>query len=226
MKNKLVSVLGLAVFVASLICGGSLVRAGTEETSSVAPIIATVADAKGAESELSCVFDGAGADICTVTAKLEGVDEPLTVGGQETSSVMQIIAPMAEANGAESDLSCAFDSAGADICTITAKIEEADELLAVGGLETFSVMQVIALVANANGAESELSCIFDSAGADICTVTAKIEEVDAMVVEVSQSASVADSGPEVRNREEPAHTISISEPSAAEPSAMLDSRKD
>jgi hypothetical protein len=189
MKTKLSSVLGLAVFAASLIGGGSLVYAETEETSSVAPVIALVADANGAESVLSCVFDGAGADICTVAAKLEGVDEPLPVGGQETSSVMQIIAPLTEANGVESDLSCAFDSSGADICTLTAKIEEVDEPLAVGGLETFSVMQIIALVADANGAESELSCVFDSAGADICTVTAKIEEVDAIVVEVSQSAT-------------------------------------
>jgi hypothetical protein len=164
--------------------------------------------------------------ICTVTAKLEGIDEPLTVGGQETSSVMQIIAPLTEADGAESDLSCAFDSSGADICTVIAKLEEVDEPLAAGGLETASVMQIIAAVADANGTESELSCVFDSAGADICTITAKIEEVYAIVVEVSQSATVADSGPELGNREEPQHTGSILEPAAAEPPAMLDSRKD
>jgi len=137
----------------------------------------------------------------------------------------QITAPLTEANGAENDLSCAFNSSGADICTVTARIEEVDEPLAVGGLEKLSMMQVIALVADANGAESELSCVFDSAGADICSVTAKVEEVDAIVVEASQSATVADSSPKAGNREEPA-TGSISEPAAAEPGAMLDSRKD
>jgi hypothetical protein len=130
MKTKLASVLGLAVFVASFICGGSLVYAETEETSSVMQVIAPV-DANGAEGDLSCVFDGAGADICTVTAKLEEVNEPLAVGGQETSSMMQIVAAVAEANGAESELSCILDSAGADICTVTAKLEEVDEPLAV-----------------------------------------------------------------------------------------------
>jgi hypothetical protein len=39
-------------------------------------------------------------------------------------------------------------------------------------------MQVIALVADTNGAESELSCVLDSAGADICTDATKLAEVD------------------------------------------------
>jgi hypothetical protein len=94
-------------------------------------------------------------------------------------------------------------------------------------------------VADANGAESEPSCVFDSAGADICTVTAKLEEVDeplavtpateavdAIVVEVPQSVTVAAPGQEAGDSEEPAHTGSISEPSAAEPIVMLDSLKD
>jgi hypothetical protein len=239
MKTKLASVLGLAVFVASFICGGSLVYAETEETSSAMQIIATVADANGAESELSCVFDSAGADICTVTAKLEEVDEPLAIGGQETSSVMQIMATVADANGVESELSCVFDGAGADICTVTAKLEALDEPLAVGGPETSSVMQIIATGVDANGAESELSCVFDSAGADICPVIAKLEDVDeplatapaveavdAIVVEVSQSVTVAAPGQEAGDAEEPAHTGSISEPSVGEPVVMRDSPKD
>jgi hypothetical protein len=135
MKTKLASVLGLAVFVASFICGGSLVYAETEETSSAMQIIATVADANGAESELSCVFDSAGADICPVIAKLEDVDEPLAA------------APAVEA-------------------------------------------------------------------------------VDAIVVEVSQSVTVAAPGQEAGDVEEPAHTGSISEPSVGEPVVMRDSPKD
>lgn len=54
MKTKLASVLGLAVFAASFICGGSLVYAETEETSSVMQIIGPVTNANGVESELSC----------------------------------------------------------------------------------------------------------------------------------------------------------------------------
>ena len=63
MKTKLASVLGLAVLAASFAFGSSLVYAETEETSSTMQVVALVADTNGAESELSCVLDSAGADI-------------------------------------------------------------------------------------------------------------------------------------------------------------------
>jgi hypothetical protein len=178
MKTKLASVLGLAVLVASFICGGSLVYAQTAETSSVMQAVAPVGDANGAESEVSCILDSAGADICTVTAKLAEVDEPSDIGAQETLSVMQAAASAADADGAESDVSCILDAAGADICTVTVKLAEVGEPL-------------------------------DTAPA--------VEAADAIVVEVSQSVTVAAPGQEARDNEEPAQTGSISEPPAQEP---------
>src|SRR5882757_6257875 len=82
MKTKLASVLGLAVLAASFGFGSSLVYAETEETSSAIEVVALVADTNGAESELSCVLDSAGADICAAAEQLAEVDQPSTAAGQ------------------------------------------------------------------------------------------------------------------------------------------------
>ena len=82
MKTKLASVLGLAVLAASFAFGSSFVYAETEETSSAIETIALVADTSGLESELACIFDSAGADICTVDTKLAEVDQPSAAAGQ------------------------------------------------------------------------------------------------------------------------------------------------
>src|ERR1700674_1862220 len=86
MKTKLASVLGLAVLAASFAFGSSLVYAETEETSSAIEVVALVADTNGAESELSCVIDSAGADICTVTETLGEVEQPSAAGPTELSA--------------------------------------------------------------------------------------------------------------------------------------------
>ena len=89
MKTKLASVLGLAVLAASFAFGSSLVYAETEETSSAIEVIALVADTNGAESELSCVLDSAGADICTAAEKLAEVDQPSAAAGQTELSATE-----------------------------------------------------------------------------------------------------------------------------------------
>ena len=86
MKTKLASVLGLAVLAASFAFGSSLVCAETEETSSTIEVIALVADTNGAESELSCVLDSAGADICAAAEKLAEVDQPSAAAQTELSA--------------------------------------------------------------------------------------------------------------------------------------------
>ena len=88
MKTKLASVLGLAVLAASFAFGSSLVYAA-EETSSAIEVIALVADTNGAESELSCVPDSAGADVCTAAEKLAEADQPSTAAGQTELSATE-----------------------------------------------------------------------------------------------------------------------------------------
>jgi hypothetical protein len=114
--------------------------------------------------------------------------------------------------------------------------------------ETSSAIEVVALVADTNGAESEPSCVLDSAGADICTAAEKLAEVDqpstaagqtelsateaapastvrfvdAIVAEVNQTVTIAVPAENAADSEEPIGTGSITTPPVAEPVAMLD----
>jgi hypothetical protein len=114
--------------------------------------------------------------------------------------------------------------------------------------ETSSATQVVALVADTNGAESKLSCVLDSAGADICATAEQLAEVDqpsdavgqteltateaapastvrfvdAIVAEVIQTVTIAVPGENAADSEEPVGTGSITAPPVAEPVAMLD----
>ena len=88
MKTKLASVLGLAVLAALFAFGSSLVYAETEESSSAIEVIALVADTNG-ESELSCVLDSAGADICAAAEQLAEADQPSAAAGQTELSATE-----------------------------------------------------------------------------------------------------------------------------------------
>jgi hypothetical protein len=200
MKIKLASVLGLAVLVASFACGSSFVYAD-EETSSVEQTIAAVT---GDESELSCMLDSAGADICTGATKVAELDqpsladEPTEVAAiEETPAIHSVDAVVAEVN---------------QTVTIAAPGEDAGNGEAVA-TDTGSSEQPAA----------EPVAMLD-AGTVLPSSAPAIGAADAVVVEVSQTATIAapgqSTGENTEDSKEPAHTGSIAAPDA-EPAVAI-----
>jgi hypothetical protein len=189
MKTKLASVLGLAVLAASFAFGSSLVYAETEETSSAIEVVALVAGTNGAESELSCVLDSAGADICTAAEKLAELDQPPAAGQTELSATeaapasMVVDAVVAEVN---------------QTVTIAAPGENAggsDEPVGTGSITPPPVAEPVAMLdANAPIEAPEAPAI---------------KAVDAIVAE---TATVAAAGQETGDCESPMYTGPTAEP--------------
>jgi hypothetical protein len=194
MKTKLASVLGLAVLAASFAFGSSLVYAETEETSSAIEIIALVADT-GAASELSCVLDSAGADICTVAEKLAEVDQPSAAAGQTelsateaapASTIQSVDAIVAEVN---------------QTVTIAAPGENAadsEEPVGTGSITAPPAAEPVAML--------------DADTAVEASQAPAIGALDAIVVEVTETVTVAAAGQETG--EGPMYTGSTAEPVA------------
>jgi hypothetical protein len=197
MKTKLASILGLAVLAASFAFGSSLVYAETEETSSAIEVVALVADTNGAESELSCVLDSAGADICAAAEQLAKVDQPSAVVGQTeltateaapASTVRFVDAIVAEVN---------------QTVTIVVPGENAadsEELVGIGSITAPPVAEPVAML--------------DANTAIEASEAPAIKAVDAAVVEVAETVTFA-AGQEATDCEGPMYTGPTTEPVAA-----------
>jgi hypothetical protein len=195
MKTKLASVLGLAVLAASFAFGSSLVYAETEETSSAIETIALVADTSGAASELSCVLDSAGADICTAAEKLAEADQPSAAAGQTelsateaapASTIQSVDAIVAEVN---------------QTVTIAAPGENAavsEEPVGIGSTTAPPAAEPVAML------DADTTVEASQAPA--------IGALDAIVVEVTETVTVAAAGQETG--EGPIYTGSTAEPVA------------
>jgi hypothetical protein len=193
MKIKLASVLGLAVLVISFACGSSLVYADAEETSSATETLAAVAARD--EGRLSCVLDSAGADICTVVAKVAELDQPAAAGETEVAATEE---------------ASAIHTADA----IVAEVKET-VTIAVPGDNAGSSGEPACTGAVSEPAAAEPVAVLDAAATTVASAAPTIGEVDA--VEVSQTATIATPGQEAGGSEDPAITGSIAAPPAGAP---------
>ena len=196
MKTKLASVLGLAVLAASFAFGSSLVYAETEETSSAIEVVALVADTNGAESELSCVLDSAGADICADATKLAEVDQPSAAGQTELSATEA--APASTIQFVD-----AIVAEVAQTVTVAVPGENAavsEEPVGTGSITAPPVAEPVAML--------DTNTVIEA------SETPAIGAVDAIVVEVTETVTVAAAGQETGDLEGPMYTGSTAEPVA------------
>jgi hypothetical protein len=200
MKTKLASVLGLAVLAASFAFGSSLVYAETEETSSAIEVVALVADTNGAESELSCVLDSAGADICAAAEKLAEVDQP--------SAAAQ--------TAAQTELSATEATSASTIRFVDAIVAEVDQTvtIAVPGESAADSEEPAATGSMAAPSAAEPVAMLDANTTIEAPEAPAIKAVDAIVVEVVETVTVAAAGQETVDCDGPMCTGSTAEPVA------------
>jgi hypothetical protein len=200
MKTKLASVLGLAVLVASFTCGGSVVYADAPEAlSSAMQAPAPDANANGTESvgTLPCASTDDGAETCTVHAALAEVDQLSPAGAIEPS--------VTEASSTEAPMP-AIQSVDAIVVEVTQTVT-----IAVPGQDEDDEAPVL-VESVPEPTATEPVLVVASATIDATVATAI--EADAIVVEVTQTATIAAPGQDAGNTEELAYTGS--QPSATE----------
>jgi hypothetical protein len=198
MKTKLASVLGLAVLAASFAFGSSLVYAETEETSSAIETIALVADTNGAASELSCVLDSAGADICTVAEKLAEADQPSAAADQ-------------------TELSATEAAPASTIPSVDAIVAEVNQTvtIAVPGENAAGSEEPVGTGSITAPPAAEPVAMLDADTTVEASPAPAIGAVDAIVVEVTETVTVAAAGQETgEGPEGPMYTGSTAEPVA------------
>ena len=200
MKTKLASILGLAVLAASFAFGSSLVYAETEETSSAIEVVALVADTNGAESDMSCVLDSAGADICTAAEKLAEVDQSSTAAGQTELSATEA-APAStihsvDAIAAEVDQTVTIAVPGENAADNNAV--DSEEPAGTGSITAPPVAEPVAMLDDNKAIEP--------------SEAPAIKAVDAIVAEVAETVTVAAAGQETGDCEGPVHTGPTAEP--------------
>jgi len=200
MKTKLASVLGLAVLMASFTCGGSVVYADAPEAlSSAMQTLAPDANANGTESvgTLPCASTDDGAETCTVNAALAEVDQLSPAGAIEPS--------VTEASSTEAPMP-AIQSVDAIVVEVTQTVT-----IAVPGQDEDDEAPVL-VESVPEPTATEPVLVVASATIDATVATAI--EADAIVVEVTQTATIAAPGQDAGNTEELAYTGS--QPSATE----------
>jgi hypothetical protein len=192
MKIKLASILCLAVLVASSAGGSSLVYADAEETSSAMETLAAAVNSDA--SEVSCMLDSAGADICTVAAK---VAQPAPVAAEPEITVAEAAPAIHSADAIVVEVN--------QTVTIAAPGENAEN-----GAEAADT-----------GSISEPAAMRD-AGTTVASAAPTGEAVDAIVIEVTQTVTIATPSQETGSSKEPAHTGMIAAPPATEPAPLID----
>lgn len=205
MKTKLASVLGLAVLMASFTCGGSVVYADAPEAlSSAMQTLAPDANANGTESvgTLPCAFTDDGAETCTVHATLAEVDHLSPAGAIEPS--------VTEASSTEAPAP-AIQSVDAIVVEVTQTVT-----IAVPGQDEDAEAPVLAESVPEPTATEPVLVV---ANATIDATVATAIEADAIVVEVTQTATIAAPGQDAGNTEELAYTGS--QPSATESNLVV-----
>jgi hypothetical protein len=206
MKIKLAGVLGLAVLMASFTCGGSVVYADAPEAlSSAMQALAPDANANGTESvgTLPCAFTDDGAETCTVNAALAEVDQ-LSPAGAIEPSVTE--ASSTEATSTDASAVPAIQSVDAIVVEVTQTVtiavpgqdEDAEAAVLVESVPEPTATEPVLVVANAT----------------IDAALASAIEADGIIVEVTQTATIAAPGQDAGNTEELAYTGS--QPSATE----------
>jgi hypothetical protein len=197
MKTKLASVLGVAVLAASFAFGSSLVYAETEETTSAIKVVALVADTNGAESELSCVLDSAGADICAAAEQLAEVEQPSAAAQTELSAT----------EAAPASTVRFVDAIVAEVIqTVT---------IAVPGENAADSEEPVGTGSITAPPAAEPVPMLDANTAIEASEAPAIKAVDAAVVDVAETVTFAAAGQEATDCEGPMYTGPTTEPVAA-----------
>jgi hypothetical protein len=197
MKIKLANVFGLAVLVASFACGSSFVYADAEETSSI--IEALTPAATSDEGGLSCFLDSAGADICTIATKIAELDQPATAG--------------------ETELTAAEEAPA--IHFVDAIVAVVHETVTIAAPGEGAANADVAGTGSSEQPAAEPVAMLD-AGTPVPSPTPAIGTVDAIVAEVTQTATIAAPGQDPGDSKDPAYTGSIAVPPVAEPAPAID----
>jgi hypothetical protein len=200
MKTKLASVLGLAVLMASFTCGGSVVYADAPEAlSSAMQTLAPDANANGTESvgTLPCASTDDGAETCTVNAALAEVDQ-LSPAAAIEPSVTEASSTEAPAPAIQSVDAIVVEVTQTVTIAVPGQDEDGEAPVLVESVPEPTATEPVLVVANAT----------------IDATVATAIEADAIVVEVTQTATIAAPGQDAGNTEELAYTGS--QPSATE----------
>jgi hypothetical protein len=210
MKTTLAKVTGLALLAASFAFSGSLAYADTEDTTSIQIL---TFDAVGNPGEIIAALDcdtGDGMGSCPVET-LVAADTATTVADAFDPAVLEATA---EATA---------DAAEPAIRTVDAIIAEVDQttvIIVTGDTAIEEPAQTAAIPAPATEPASEDKTTSDASLSQ--PNEEKAEASTAIVVEVTQSSTVAVPGQPVED--EPVVTGSITEPSSTTPVSMLDSK--
>ena len=210
MKTTLAKVTGLALLAASFAFSGSLAYADTEDTTSIQIL---TFDAVGNPGEIIAALDcdtGDGMGNCPVET-LVAADTATTVADAFDPAVLEATAE-ATADAAEPAIR--------SVDAIIAEVNQTTVIIVTGDTAIEEPAQTAAIPAPATEPASEDKTTSDASLSQ--PNEEKAEASTAIVVEVTQSSTVAVPGQPVE--EEPVVTGSITEPSSTTPVSMLDDK--
>ena len=210
MKTTLAKVTGLALLAASFAFSGSLAYADTEDTTSIQIL---TFDAVGNPGEIIAALDcdtGDGMGSCPVET-LVAADTATTVADAFDPAVLEATAE-ATADAAEPAIRT--------VDAIIAEVNQTTVIIVTGDTAIEEPAQTAAIPAPATEPASEDKTTSDASLSQ--PNEEKAEASTAIVVEVTQSSTVAVPGQPVE--EEPVVTGSITEPSSTTPVSMLDDK--
>jgi hypothetical protein len=212
MKTTLAKVTGLALLAASFAFSGSLAYADTEDTTSIQIL---TFDAVGNPGEIIAALDcdtGDGMGSCPVET-LVAADTATTVADAFDPAVLEATAE-ATADAAEPAIRT--------VDAIIAEVNQTTVIIVTGDADTAieEPAQTAAIPAPATEPATEDKTTSDASLSQ--PNEEKAEASTAIVVEVTQSSTVAVPGQPVED--EPVVTGSITEPSSTTPVSMLDSK--
>jgi hypothetical protein len=212
MKTTLAKVTGLALLAASFAFSGSLAYADTEDTTSIQIL---TFDAVGNPGEIIAALDcdtGDGMGSCPVET-LVAADTATTVADAFDPAVLEATAE-ATADAAEPAIRT--------VDAIIAEVNQTTVIIVTGDTDTAieEPAQTAAIPAPATEPATEDKTTSDASLSQ--PNEEKAEASTAIVVEVTQSSTVAVPGQPVE--EEPVVTGSITEPSSTTPVSMLDDK--
>jgi len=212
MKTTVAKATGLALLAASFAFSGSLAYADTEETTSIQIL---TFDAVGNPGEIIAALDcdtGEGMGSCPVET-LVAADTATTVADAFDPAVLEVTAE-ATADAAEPTIR--------SVEAIIAEVNQTTMIIVTG--DTDAAIEELAQTAAIPAPAAELATE-DNTTSDASVSQPNEEKAEAstaIVVEVTQSSTVAVPGQPVEN--EPVVTGSITEPSSTTPVSMLDGK--
>jgi hypothetical protein len=213
MKTTLAKVTGLALLAASFAFSGSLAYADTEDTTSIQIL---TFDAVGNPGEIIAALDcdtGDGMGSCPVET-LVAADTATTVADAFDPAVLEATAE-ATADAAEPAIR--------SVDAIIAEVDQTTVIIVTGDTAIEEPAQTAAIPAPAPATEPASEDKTTSDASLSQPNEEKAEASTAIVVEVTQSSTVAVPGQPVED--EPVVTGSITEPSSTTPVSMLDDKR-